>query len=237
MGRFSHIETWVFDLDNTIYNANAHVFVEMQRLMQDYMTAELGIPAHEAGAARERLWRKHGTTLRGLMHEYNVDPHDFLARSHAIDLDPVPQDAVLVDHLGRLPGRKFIFSNTTRGFATRMTDHLGIGPHFEGVFVIEDSSFWPKPDPRAFEAFVKKYDIEPKTACMFEDSLPNLETAHGVGMTTVWIYGYHDRHMHDPRGEALLPYVDDRAESLNGWLAAHLSERITKEGHHDSSVR
>jgi putative hydrolase of the HAD superfamily len=212
---FSRIDTWVFDLDNTLYNANAHVFVVMGQLMRDFVSERLGITPEEAISTRNRLWHKYGSTLRGLMDEYGVPPHEFLDHTHAIDLSPVPKDAVLVERLARLPGRKFIFSNTARSFGARMVEHLGLGPHFDGVFVIEDSGFRPKPDARAFDSFFKKHDVDPSTACMFEDTLPNLEAARGFGMATVWIYGHQD----DVAGDiASLPCVDDRAETLSLWL-------------------
>jgi putative hydrolase of the HAD superfamily len=216
MRRFEGIDTWVFDLDNTIYDADAHVFVEMRALMRDFMVERFGLQPEEADKMRDRLWRKHGTTLRGLMDERGVDPHDFLRYTHAIDVSPVPHCAITQDALQRLPGRKFIFTNTTHSLADRVTRHLDIHQHFEGVFTIEDADFLPKPHAPTYDIFLKKYGINPKTACMFEDSEGNLAPAHALGMKTVWIGA----------PDATVPsYVQHRAETLAQWFSDVLDDK------------
>src|SRR4051794_6036210 len=83
---FAHVETWVFDLDNTLYPPAARLFDQIERRMTDYMMAVLSVDAAEAEALRRRYWDEFGTTLAGLMHEHAVDPEPYLAHVHDIDL-------------------------------------------------------------------------------------------------------------------------------------------------------
>lgn len=212
---FAHVDAWIFDMDNTLYDANPHVFVVMKKLMQDYMTRHLGIAPADAMDLRDGLWHRHGSTLRGLMNEYDIDPHHFLRATHDIDLAPVPRCDTVRDRLSRLPGRKIVYTNSTRPFAEKMLAHLGLDAHFDGLFAIEDADFQPKPLAAPYSVFLEKYGVDPLRACMFEDSAPNLRTARDLGVTTVWICG---------GGEeiAALAHVQHRAETLKDWLVNHI---------------
>lgn len=211
MRGFGHIDTWVFDMDDTLYDATTYVFPVMGRLMREWMTRELGIPESEVGDVRDALWHKYGATLRGLMAEYNIDGHAFLKETHEIDVSAVPRDEAMVERIRRLPGRKLLFSNTTRFFGERVTKQIGLDGVLDGLFTIEDGGLWPKPHAQAYDAFLSRFGVNPKTACFFEDSAQNLKPAHDLGMTTVWI----------TRGgeeSGAMPHVHHRTPSLAAWL-------------------
>jgi len=55
-----------------------------------------------AAEVRRRYFREHGTTLRGLMTVDRIDPHEFLAFVHDIDLACVPPDPALAAALKQL---------------------------------------------------------------------------------------------------------------------------------------
>jgi putative hydrolase of the HAD superfamily len=215
---FSHIDTWVFDLDNTLYDAEAYIFVEMGRQMNRFVAERLNIPLDQADAVRRAFFLKYGTTLRGLMTEHGVHPDDFLNAIHDLDITRVPPCAVTRDHLAALPGRRIVFTNAPRGFARDMTAHLGIGHLFDDIFGIEDAGYWPKPQPETYHAFLKKYDIDPARACMFEDMAVNLKPARDLGMTTVWFYGAENA----VAPETVEPHIQHHAQKLPDWLTAHV---------------
>lgn len=217
MERFCHIDTWVFDLDNTLYDAETHVFVEISARMSRYVARHLGISESEADRIRKNFFMKYGTTLRGLMTEHGVAPEEFLKEVHDIDLSCVPQCPVTQEYLARLPGRKFVFTNAPRAFAETMTAHLGIGRYFDGIFAIEDAQYWPKPLPETYDAFLQTHAVKPQSACMFEDMEINLKPAHDLGMTTVWFHGRQEA--------AHLPHVHHRSARLADWLQHTLTKK------------
>ena len=65
--------------------------------MTDYVSDLLSLPKDEARKLQKDLYRSHGTTLRGLMERYSIDPHDFLDKVHDIDYSPVEPNPALGD--------------------------------------------------------------------------------------------------------------------------------------------
>jgi len=57
-------------------------------------------------------------------------------------LDPDPQ---LREYIKALPGRKFIFTNGSKGHARNVAGHLNLFDLFDGHFGIEDVDYVPKP--------------------------------------------------------------------------------------------
>lgn len=188
MENFSHIDTWVFDLDNTLYDAEPYGFIEMGNRMTAFVAELLNLPLDEANKVRKYYFQKYGTTLRGLMTEHAVEPDVYLEKVHSFDLAPIAPCGVTRDCLEELPGRKLIFTNAPRGFAARMATHLGIDHCIDGIFGVEDSNYIPKPAPETYDLFCKALQVNPKTSCMFEDMEINLRPAHDIGMTTVWLH-------------------------------------------------
>ncbi len=189
MDKFGHIDTWVFDLDNTLYDAETHVFVQISARMTGSIADLLKISPAEADILRDRYWKQYGTSMRGLTVEHNIDPHHFLDHVHDFDISAVSPCAITREYLDHLPGKKIVFTNAPRAFATRMTRHLGIDHHFDHMFTIEDAGFLPKPHLDAYHAVIKSFQFDPARACMFEDMQINLKPAADLGMTTVWLHG------------------------------------------------
>jgi putative hydrolase of the HAD superfamily len=181
------IETWVFDLDNTLYPANCGLFELVQVKMNDYICTRLGLSMDAAIALRRQYFLEHGTTMNGLMVVNRIDPHEFLAHVHDVDLSCVPANPELVAALVALPGRKLIYTNGSVPHAERLLEHLGISSSFSGIFDIVASEFSPKPADAPFRAFVEKYAIAPNSALMVEDMAKNLVPAAALGMSTAWV--------------------------------------------------
>src|ERR1700728_3267798 len=102
MDKFKHIDTWLFDLDNTLYDANTGVFDRIIDRMTLFVSGNLQISPAEANALRRTYWEKYGTTLRGLMEEHQVNPDVFLWYAHDIDISDVPQCAITKEYLAHL---------------------------------------------------------------------------------------------------------------------------------------
>jgi putative hydrolase of the HAD superfamily len=180
-------ETWVFDLDNTLYPASSNLFAQVDVRIRDFIAALLGLPEDEAYRLQKQLFREHGTTLRGLMTRHGVDPGEFMDFVHDIDVTPIDPSPDLDAALARLPGRKVIFTNASANHARRVTERLGVTRHFDAVFDIEDAGYVPKPHGQPYARLIERHRIEPRTAVMVEDIARNLHPAAALGFTTVWV--------------------------------------------------
>lgn len=216
--RLHDSDCWVFDLDNTLYPASNGLMAEVSARMTQFVAGVLGVAADQALVEQKTLFRMHGTTLRGLMDKYAVDPWSFLDFVHQVDYNQVEPNPGLAEALLALPGRKVVFTNASSAHAERVLDRLGIARQFEGVFDVAAASWQPKPHPTAYQTLVERHQITPGRAVMVEDIAPNLEPAATLGMTTVWL------HHEDAAAPAwTMPseasdYVDHKIGDLTDWL-------------------
>ena len=103
---FSHVEAWVFDLDNTLYPSDCNLFAEIDTRMGDFIAARFGVSLEEAQRMRKSYYYQYGTTLAGLMRLHDVCPNAFLDYVHDIDLSVIAPAPELGQALDALPGRK-----------------------------------------------------------------------------------------------------------------------------------
>lgn len=212
-------EVWIFDLDNTLYPASCNLFAQVDRRIGDFIADRFGIPFDEARAMQKRFFREHGTTLRGLMVEHDIDPVPFLDYVHDIDATPVAPSPALDRALAALPGRKVIYTNGSVAHAANITDRLGISDRFDAVFDIVAAEYVPKPDPRPYRTMVENFGIDPARAVMVEDIARNLAPAHAMGMTTVWVVSEADWARPDLGGVGTGGHIDHAVPDLVAWLA------------------
>ena len=210
----SHIDCWIFDLDNSLYPASANLFELIDIRMTDFVGRRLGVDREEAHRIQKRYFHEHGTTLSGLMTANDVDPHEFLAYVHDIDLARISADPAVAEALARLPGRRFVFTNGDHIYAGRVLEKLGIAGLFDGVYDIHAMAYVPKPDPRCYAALCAAHDIDPARALFAEDMARNLAPAKALGMTTVWIDNGSEQadHAADPA------FIDYHIADIGEWL-------------------
>jgi len=184
---FDQVETWIFDLDNTLYHPSARLFDQINIRMTGFIMRELAVTKAAADALRRNYWERYGTTLRGLIEEHGTDAGRFLDEVHAIDLSALAPDAGLAQAIRRLPGRKLVHTNGSRSHAARVLAACGLGGIFDGVYAIEDKDLVPKPQRAAYDRIVALAGIDPTRAAMIEDDARNLEVPKALGMRTVWL--------------------------------------------------
>jgi putative hydrolase of the HAD superfamily len=218
------IETWVFDLDNTLYPATSTVYPEVESRMNEFIMAELKLELAAAIALRKRFFEAHGTTLRGLMNDYGLPPRPFLDYVHELDLSSLVRDEALGAAIAALPGRKLIFTNATQRHAERVLAQLGLARHFSGIHDIEACAFVPKPDPSGYRELLTRHGIAPDRAAMIEDIARNLVPAAALGMTTVWVKGGPHADATDEANAHIHHVVDDLAAFLRGALPPLIRE-------------
>lgn len=179
--------TWLFDLDNTLHNANPHIFPHINRAMTAYLETHLQLDTAAAGALRVHYWHRYGATLSGLMRHHGTDPEHFLWHTHQFpELQRMlVADRALRHHLRGLPGRKYLFTNAPRHYAEAVLAALGISDLFAGVIAIQDLQYRPKPQPQGYRT-IKGWLPRRGRVIMVDDALENLRTARRLGWRTVW---------------------------------------------------
>jgi putative hydrolase of the HAD superfamily len=184
---FNEIETWVFDLDNTLYPHHVNLWHQVDERIRDYIVGFLKISREEAFRLQKDYYRRYGTTMRGLMEEHGLQPDEFLEIVHQVDHSPLMPNPALGSAIAELPGRKLILTNGTRAHADAVMRRLEIAEHFDDVFDIRAADLEPKPRPQVYERFLARHDVDPKRAAIFEDLARNLEVPHALGMITVLV--------------------------------------------------
>jgi putative hydrolase of the HAD superfamily len=220
---FSHVEDWVFDLDNTLYSPSHNLFSQIDAKMRSFICELLGVDTDEAYRLQKLYFREHGTTLSGLMKIHNIKPERFLEHVHDLDVTIIPEDPALESALAALPGRRLVYTNGTVKHAERVLKRIGIDHLMHDIFDIVHAEYHPKPKMESFDRFLLRHGVTPKQAAMFEDLDRNLAPAHQLGMTTVLVRAP-EGHA-DPAvrgwGEAAADakHIDYRTENLAAFLS------------------
>lgn len=184
---FSHVNTWVFDLDNTLYPPSARLFDQIEVRMVRWVMDALKVDKDRANYLRKHYWQTYGTTLAGLMREHDLDPGPYLHDVHDISMDVLTPDPVLAARIKALPGRRIIYTNGTAPYAERVVKARGLDGLFDAVYGVEHASFLPKPERAAFEQVFTTDNLDMTKAVMFEDDPRNLAAPHAMGMGTVHV--------------------------------------------------
>ena len=219
--RFAHVDTWVFDLDNTLYPPDSDLWPRIDQRITQYLADLFGIDGLSARALQKYYYLRHGTTLKGLMDEHAIDAKHFLAFVHDIDRSGLAPNAALGEALSVLPGRKLILTNGSREHARKTLEQLGIHGHFEDIFDIAAGELVPKPEPAAFERFFAKHGVDPARSAMFEDIERNLIVPHQRGMVTTLVVpkrGQTDHRESAERTAGTSPHVDFVTSDLGAFL-------------------
>jgi putative hydrolase of the HAD superfamily len=221
--RFAHVDTWVFDLDNTLYPPHSDLWPKIDDRMTVFMCHMFGLDGISTRALQKYYYRAHGTTLRGLIDDYGMDPHAFLEFVHDIDRSSIEPDLSLAAAIAALPGRRLILTNGSRDHALRTCERLGFADLFEDVFDIVAANLLPKPHPDAYALFFDRHGVDPARAAMFEDIARNLLVPHQRGMVTTLVVAAEGEGDHrDPWETARErpPHVDYVTDDLSGFLRA-----------------
>jgi len=180
---------YLFDLDNTLYDANIHCFPQMHRYMHAYLEEKLGLDPAAAVALRQRYWRRYGTTLAGLIRHHDTNPYEFLEAIHPPALAAtVPRNRQLQRWLEGLDGPAYIFTNSIRAHAERVVQRLGVAHVFVEIFDLVAAGLRGKPDPQAYRHLLRRYRVAARRCHFYDDSRANLRSARRLGMATTWVH-------------------------------------------------
>jgi putative hydrolase of the HAD superfamily len=206
---FSQTDTWVFDLDNTLYPPHMRLFDQIEVKMTDYVSTALGVDPTEADRLRGHYWETHGTTLAGLMREHDLDPDPYLIAVHDIDFSVLDPDPALAAAINALPGRKVIYTNGTAPYARNVLAARGLSDLWDAIYGVEHADYHPKPDRAAFDRVFGTDGFDTTRAAMFEDDPRNLEQPHAMGLRTI----------HVAPAPVIAPYIGDHTPDLTAFLS------------------
>ena len=184
---FDHIDTWVFDLDNTLYPHHVNLWQQVDARIGEFVSAWLKVSREEARRIQKDYYRRFGTTMRGMMTLHGVRADDYLAYVHKIDHSPLEPNPAMGAAIAELPGRKLILTNGSVEHVDKVLERLGLTSHFDAVFDIIAAELEPKPAPRTYRKFLDLHRVDPAKSAMFEDLARNLVVPHELGMTTVLV--------------------------------------------------
>ncbi|PLX82772.1 MAG: pyrimidine 5'-nucleotidase [Desulfuromonas sp.] len=178
----------LFDLDNTLYPAERDLFSLIDIRINHYMKEVVAIPDGEVDGLRRRYWTEYGATLQGLIRHYQVDPEDYLDYVHDVDVTTRLQpDPSLRLAISQIPAECYVFTNGSRDHAERVIAALGLDDLFVSIFDIRIADYQPKPKIDPYRGVLQQLNAIGDDCVMIEDSLPNLQTAKQLGMTTVHV--------------------------------------------------
>ena len=227
---FAHIDTWVFDLDNTLYPHHVNLWQQVDKRISEFISAYLKITEEEARVIQKDYYRRYGTSMRGMMTEHGVRADDYLAYVHQIDHSPLEPNPEMGAAIAKLPGRKLVLTNGSTDHADKVLQRLGIDSHFEAVFDIIAAELEPKPAAQTYQKFLEMHDVDASKAAMFEDLARNLVIPHQLGMTTVLVVpdGTRDVVREDWELEGRgASHVDHVTDDLTGFLQGLVNQRAS----------
>jgi pyrimidine 5'-nucleotidase len=186
MGRFS---TVFLDLDDTLYPSDNGVWEAIGDRINQFMVERLSISPDNVRDIRDNFLRSYGTTLHGLMVNYDADPHEYLDFVHDIPLEdylqPNPQ---LKRMLQQLPQRRILFTNASTGHAVRVLHRLGIEKQIDAIVDLLVMNLRHKPQGEAYQiALTTAGEQDPSACLLVDDRIENLLPGASLGMTTVLV--------------------------------------------------
>lgn len=197
-------QTIFFDLDDTLYPSTTGLWDLIGQRIDLFMHEFIGLDWAIIPEKRHSLFNQYGTTLRGLVAEYKIDPDHYLDFVHDVPieelLDPAPELRMKIRSLQQ---QKVIFTNADRNHANRVIDALSLQGCFQQIIDIRELEPFCKPQREAFErAFLLAGNLSAEDVIMIDDTPRNLETAVQMGCLTIQV-GKH------PTVEGVHAHIED----------------------------
>jgi putative hydrolase of the HAD superfamily len=183
---FRGIDTWIFDLDHTLYTLDERQQAAMEERICVFVQKHFAIAREPAWEIQKRYLTDYGTTLGGLMRHDGVDPEIYHDAVNDLEASGLEQSAALRAGLERLPGKRLVFTNNGGRFALGVLERLDVGDLFDQVIDARALNYISKPNPKAYDTLVALCGFDPRKAVLFDDSMRNLVPARALGMRTVW---------------------------------------------------
>jgi len=187
-GMDTKLQCLLFDLDNTLYPRELGIFDRVVARIWDYLILRMGFEEEVAGELRKEYIRKYGSTLRGLMTHYHIDPEDYLDYVHDVGVEDIlTPNPALQALLRSIPFQKALFTSSHRPHAVKVLRCLGVEEYFPFIFDITLTGYIPKPNIEPYQQVLQTLSVSGERCMMIEDVVANLKPAKDLGMTTVLV--------------------------------------------------
>jgi len=213
-------ETWIFDLDNTLYPVTERLLGDIDRHIGAFVSEFLGVDLVEARRIQKEYFREYGLTLRGLMVRHGLDPARYFDHMERTDLYDIAPDPELARAIAALGGRRIVYTNSSARHTGMVLERLGMAELFESVFAIETADYLPKPHREALEGLCRRFGLAPERTVMVDDISRNLVPAAALGMTTVWLKTDAEWARDETRGEHVHHEIHDLLDFVDRVLTA-----------------
>ncbi|MCS7261149.1 MAG: pyrimidine 5'-nucleotidase [Anaerolineae bacterium] len=215
------------DLDDTLYPAHAGIMKVVGERIGQFMVNHLDVPPEMAPSLRRLFRERYGTTMRGLILHYGIDPEHYLEFVHDIPLtDFIRPNPALSSMLGNIDLTKVILTNASREHALRVLAILGVQHHFAQIMDVRDFHYHSKPHRYAYRRALQILQAQPEECILVEDMPRNLAPAVAMGMFGVLV---HNPYVEAEDGTDVADiYVNDileLADKLQPIIAASKSAR------------
>lgn len=187
MNHFENIDTWIFDLDETLYSRDAGFMKQCNDLYIAQIARKNDISIKDAWALYNNLYETCVYAPEDYKAQTKFDVDEWLAEVMKLDhtvIDVCPESPKLIHEL---KGTKILCSNAPDSHISRMLTHLGMADVFD-IICDTTTSQYSKPHPQVYMDAVKKHNIDPSKCVMIDDRAVNLKPAHDLGMMTVLIH-------------------------------------------------
>ncbi len=185
----SSITYLLVDLDETLYPASSAMVEEISRRMTRYVSRYLQLDENRAALLRRELSQKHGTTLTGLMTEYNFnDPEAYLEFVHPTDVGRyLHKDPELAVALSSVALPKSILTNAPQEHALRILEYLEIAHLFERIFDIRTNDFRGKPEKDVYHHVLSELDRKAPEVLFIDNRIDYLQSFQEIGGKILWV--------------------------------------------------
>ena len=225
---FGNVETWVFDLDNTLYPHHLNLWQQVDERIRAYVSDFLKVSKDEAFRLQKNYYKRYGTTMRGMMTEHGMSPDAYLDFVHRIDHSPLEPNPALGAALEKLPGRKLILTNGTRKHANAVMRSSRSTITLKTCSTSQRQTSTPNRYRRSTSASSRAMaSILQRPQCS-RIWRATSETPHALRMTTVLVVPEGQREVFREDWELEgrdAPYVDHLTDDLNRFLEEIMRRR------------
>lgn len=211
MNKFAHINTWLFDLDDTLY-APSKFSKHMFENLHSSLSRHLNMSADEVSVLCKSLSKKYNALpFTGLHRDTDLDMESFIKEGFDLDTSLLKRCPQTKEILENLEGRKVVFTNSPKCHAGKILEVLDYIHIFSDIYDVRAFNFDTKPMVEPYNVVLKGLNVDPEKCVMIEDSYKNLITAKKLGMTTVYVYGTEDvdPNIVDYKYGTLLEFLED----------------------------
>lgn len=188
MNKFSHITTWIFDMDETLYPVGVGYLEDIVERFPHHVVKHYDMTLVQFHARVDILKKEVHDPMAALKQELDFKQHlwdEDCRINNRYDLLPYCEKSDKL--IEKLVGRKILFTNASEDQVNAVMPYLKLGHHFDHTCANDKRGMRPKPMPEVYHELVERLGVNPQECAMIEDGAKNLIPAHEMGMTTVLV--------------------------------------------------